>query len=211
MSYNLSSVPIEGLSIPQLQVLAGLSAGLTIAEMGRNLDISRQTIYNWLKEPRFAAALDTGKQLYADDLRDQMIVLSRKALKRLETIIDDPKAPPSVALKAALAVLNRPHFPAQGWNLPASVNTPRQDRIQEMNLTIEIEMKQAELENLKRKLMMAQIKADAAPRTGQNLTPSQPPKTASAAKPIITPMNVVINPIGQNLAATTTPANAAGR
>jgi hypothetical protein len=212
MSYNLSSVPTEGLSLPQIQVLAGLSAGLTVAETGRDCNISRQTIYNWLKEPKFAAALNTGKQLYAEDLRDQMLILSRKALKRLESIIDDPKAPPSVALKAALAVLNRPQFPDQGWNLPANINTPRQDRIQETNLAIEIEMKQAELEDLKRKLMMARIKADAAPRNGQNLTPHQPPKPEPAARPKITPMNAVINPgFGQNLTPSPTPANAAGR
>ena len=158
MPNNPPSVPTEGLSPQQIKALAGLSAGLTVAEVGRDINVSRQTIYNWQKEPNFIAALNAGKQLYADDLRDQMIVLSRKALQRLEAIIDDPKSPPSVALKAALAVLNLPQVPDQGWNLPANINTPRQDRIQEINLAMEIDMKQMELENLKRKLMMSQIK-----------------------------------------------------
>ena len=175
MSFNLQSVPIDGLSIPQVQALACLAAGLTIAEVSRDLNIARQTIYNWQKEAKFLGALNAARQVYADELRDQMLALSRKALKRLETIIDDPKSPPSVALKAALAVLNRPQFPEQGWNLPANVNTPRQDRIQEINQEVEIEMKQAELENLKRKLVVARIKADT---IGQNLTPSQASKTA---------------------------------
>jgi len=188
MSHNLQSLPITGLSMPQVQVLAGLCAGLTIAEMSRDMNISRQTIYNWQKEPIFQAALAAGKQLYADDLRDQMIMLSRKALKRLESILDDPKAPHGVALKAALAILKRPQFPEQGWNLPANINTPRQDRIQETNIALEIEMKQAELEELKRKSMMATIRAQAAAqpqpnRTGQNLTPSQPVNPAASMPP----------------------------
>jgi len=179
MSHNLQSLPIKDLTLPQIQALAGLSAGLTIAEVSRDMNISRQTIYNWQKDPNFQAALTTGKQLYADDLRDQMIMLSRKALKRLEAIIDDPKTPPSVALKASLAILNRPQFPETGWNLPANVNTPRQDRIQEINLALEIEMKQAELEDLKRKAVMAKIKSEP-PKTGQNLTPQN---TVNPVKP----------------------------
>ena len=170
MSFNLQSVPTAGLSIQQVQVLAGLSAGITIAEVSRNTNICRQTIYNWQKEPRFAAALTAARQLYADDLRDQMILLSRKALKRLEAIIDSPDAPHGVALKAALAVLNRPHFPAQGWNLPTIIQTPPQDKIQEINLAMEIEMKQAELDDLKRKRMMAKINTGSAPLPAPSTT-----------------------------------------
>jgi hypothetical protein len=113
-----------------------------------------------------------------------MLVLSRKALKRLEAIIDDPKCPPSVALKASLAVLNRPQFPDQGWNLPTNINTPRQDCIQETNLALEMEMKQAEIDDLKRKQMMAAIRA----KVGQNLTPSQPVKVTPIS-PVLTPNN----------------------
>jgi hypothetical protein len=196
MPFNLQSVPIDGLSIPQVQALACLAAGLTIAEVSRDLDIARQTIYNWQKEPKFLAALNAARQVYADELRDQMLALSRKALKRLETIIDDPKSPPSIALKAALAVLNRPQFPEQGWNLPANVNTPRQDRIQEINLEVEVEMKQAELENLKRKLMMAKIKAD---KVGQNLTPSRPFK-AAAPPPVFVPNLTPTPPVASTAA-----------
>jgi hypothetical protein len=184
MSMNLDSVPIDGLSDPQVQALACLSAGRTIAEVARDLNISRQTIYNWQKEPKFLAALNAGRQVCADELRDFMLVLSRKALKRLEAIIDDPKCPPSVALKASLAVLNRPQFPDQGWNLPTNINTPRQDCIQETNLALEMEMKQAEIDDLKRKQMMAAIRA----KVGQNLTPSQPVKVTPIS-PVLTPNN----------------------
>jgi hypothetical protein len=192
MSMHLDSVPIDGLSAPQVQALACLSAGRTIAEVARDLNISRQTIYNWQKEPKFLAALNAGRQVCADELRDYMLVLSRKALKRVEAIIDDPKTPPGVALKASLAVLNRPQFPEQGWNLPANVNTPRQDQIQEMNLTLELEMRQAELEDLKRKQMMAAVKA----KVGQNLTPSQPVNPVNSA-PGITPISPLPAPNNQ--------------
>jgi DNA-binding XRE family transcriptional regulator len=195
MSMNLDSVPIDGLSAPQISALACLADGRTIAEVAHDLNISRQTIYNWQKEPKFAAALNATRQVFADELRDYMLTLSRKALKRLEAIIDDPKSSPSVALKASLAVLNRPQFPEQGWNLPANINTPRQERIQETNLAIEIEMKQAELENSQRKLMMAKIKAQAqasAP-VGQNLTPKQPVQPVNP-NPKITPISPPLHP-----------------
>jgi hypothetical protein len=193
MSMNLDSVPIDGLSAPQISALACLAGGRTIAEVAYDLNISRQTIYNWQKEPKFLAALAASRQVFADEMRDHMLTLSRKALKRLEAIIDDPKCPPSVALKASLAVLNRPQFPNQGWSLPANINTPRQDRIQEANLAIDIEMKQAELDDLKRKLMMAKIKAAAPPPApvhppvGQNLTPPQPVQSVNPT-PQITPI-----------------------
>jgi hypothetical protein len=192
MSMNLDSVPIDGLSDPQVQALACLSAGRTIAEVARDLNISRQTIYNWQKEPKFLTALNAGRQVCADELRDFMLVLSRKALKRLEAIIDDPKSPPSVALKASLAVLNRPQFPEQGWNLPANINTPRQDRLQETNLALEMEMKQAELDDLKRKQMMAALKV----KIGQNLTHSQPVNPVNPA-PKVTPISPVLPPNNQ--------------
>jgi DNA-binding XRE family transcriptional regulator len=85
MSFNLDSVPIDGLSAQQIQALACLSAGRTISEVSHDLGISRQTIYNWQKEP---------------------------------------ESSPRVALKASLAVLNRPQFPDQGWNLPVQYQHP---------------------------------------------------------------------------------------
>jgi hypothetical protein len=199
MSMNLDSVPIDGLSAPQISALACLAGGRTIAEVAHDLNISRQTVYNWQKEPKFLAALNASKQVFADELRDFMITLSRKALKRLEAIIDNPKCSPSVALKASLAVLHRPQFPEQGWSLPANINTPRQDRIQEASLAIEIEMKQAELDDLKRKLMMAKIKVEARPPApvqppvGQNSTPQQPVQSVNPT-PKITPISPLPRP-----------------
>ena len=208
MSHNPQSLPDEGFSIPQIQALGCFSAGLTIAETSREIDVSRQTLYNWRNDPKFAAACATSRQCYANELREYMLALSRKALNRLEAILDDPKAPHSVALKAALAVLNRPQFPEPGWSLPANINTAKQDRIQETSLAIEIDRKQAELENLQRKLMMGKIKAEAAapPQaaapTGQNLTPSQPVNPTAPppqATPTQPPQPRQTQPTGQNL------------
>jgi hypothetical protein len=78
---------------------------------------------------------------------------------------------------------------------------------------MEIDMKQMELENLKRKAMMSQPTP-----VGQNLTPSQPsqppptPQPKPAAKTNFTPMNMPMTPAFlQNLKAAVLAASTAGR
>ena len=53
---SVNSVPIEALSRQQFEIVAGLAAGLTVAELARQANISRQTIYNWQEQPNFASA-----------------------------------------------------------------------------------------------------------------------------------------------------------
>ena len=49
--------------------------------------------------------------------------LATRALETLRNVLDDPKASPSVRLKAALAILQRPHFPNPGWHLPERIES----------------------------------------------------------------------------------------
>jgi hypothetical protein len=63
--------------------------------------------------------------------------LSIRALETLRNVLDDPKASPSVRLKAALAILERPHFPNPGWHLPERIEPIREQQV--VNNLAEIE------------------------------------------------------------------------
>jgi hypothetical protein len=43
--------------------------------------------------------------------------------------MDDPKTPPAVRLRAALAIPQRPHFPQPGWHLPERIESPREQQV----------------------------------------------------------------------------------
>ena len=47
----------------------------------------------------------------------------------LRSLLDDPATPPSVRLRAALAVLERPQFPDQGWSLPERIESPLRQQV----------------------------------------------------------------------------------
>jgi hypothetical protein len=55
--------------------------------------------------------------------------LAALALETLRNLLEDPKTPPAVRLKTALAVLQRPHFPQRGWHLPERIEDPRERQV----------------------------------------------------------------------------------
>jgi hypothetical protein len=54
--------------------------------------------------------------------------LAALALATLRALLEDPKTPPTVRLKTALAVLQRPHFPDRGWHLPERIEERREQQ-----------------------------------------------------------------------------------
>jgi transposase-like protein len=157
MPESQNTNPFE-FSLAQSKVLAGFASGLTVTEIAGIAGVSRQTIYNWRENANFHRAATACAKEYVDTLRDQLLTLSRKALARIEAILDDPKASHSVALKAALAVLNRPQFPEPGWNLPVkNVEVPVQTPVARKPVTQE--------------------------HVGQNLTPSHPVQPTPSPEP----------------------------
>ncbi|MCC6367014.1 MAG: SEC-C domain-containing protein, partial [Bryobacterales bacterium] len=75
-------------------------------------------------------------------LRDRIRDLSAKAINTLDSLLDDPSVHASVRLKAALAVLNRPHFPDQGWHLPEKINQPGKEEALENLAQLEFSHRQ---------------------------------------------------------------------
>ena len=103
----------------QAQVALSLASGASITQAAREAGVGRTTIYEWRKFiPDFNDAVVNAAYAYTESLRDQLRALSAKALVALDQVLDDPKASPSVKLRAALAVLNRPRFPKHEWSIP---------------------------------------------------------------------------------------------
>jgi transposase-like protein len=114
-----------GLSPAQAQVALSLASGASLSHAAKSSGVGRTTVYTWLKEsPAFSSAVEHAKAEYVAALRDRIRDLSAKAINTIDNLLDDPSVHASVRLKAALAVLNRPHFPDQGWHLPEKINKP---------------------------------------------------------------------------------------
>ena len=112
-----------GLSPVQVQVALSLASGESLTAAAQSAGVGRTTVYDWInnEDSPFSAALREAKAEYIQTVRDQIRDLAKKSLATIAAILDDAQASPSVRLKAALAVLNRPHFPDQGWHLPEKV------------------------------------------------------------------------------------------
>ena len=122
-----SSVCDESLSPDQASVAAGLAQGLTVSAAARKAGVHRTTIHHWFRNvPQFAAAFKKARQEYREALADEMRELSSGALKSLQNLLGAPETPPVVRLKAALAILERPRFPHQGWYLPERLESSQE-------------------------------------------------------------------------------------
>ena len=117
------------LSPVQAQVIAALAQGRTITAAARETDVHRSTIYTWLQhEPQFKTAVENAQREYVEVLRDGMRDLATAALDTLRRLLDDRSISPAVRLRTALAILQRPHFPDQGWHLPERIEPANQQK-----------------------------------------------------------------------------------
>ena len=116
------------LSPVQAQVVAALAQGRTITTAAAEAGVHRNTIHNWFHEPAFKTAVENAQAEYVAILRDGMRDLAALALQNLRALLEDPKTPASVRLRAALAVLQRPHYPQPEWHLPERIEEPRRQQ-----------------------------------------------------------------------------------
>jgi hypothetical protein len=128
-SPDSATIPTANLSPAQSQVVAALAQGRTVTAAAREADLHRNTIYNWLDDPGFKTAVEEAQREYVAILSDGMRDLAALALETLRNLLEDPKTPPAVRLKTALAVLQRPHFPNRGWHLPERIEEPREQQV----------------------------------------------------------------------------------
>ena len=124
-----STTTSANLSPVQAQVIAALAQGRTVTAAAQDAGLHRNTIYNWFHEPAFQTAADEAQREYIATLSDGMRDLATLAVETLRSLLEDPKTPPAVRLRAALAVLQRPHFPNRGWHLPERIEPPREQQV----------------------------------------------------------------------------------
>jgi AcrR family transcriptional regulator len=103
----------------QLKIIDALARGSTVAAAASFAGISRATFYNWHKsQPAFVDAIREAQADYSRLVRERLNRLSQKALSRIDGLLDDPKTPPAVVLRTALAILERPASAGNHWILP---------------------------------------------------------------------------------------------
>ena len=120
-----SDSPFSSLTPLQAQVATALAHGTSITAAALASGLHRVTIHRWLKNnTAFYTAVDQGTTEYALALRDDLRELSERALQTLSRVLDDPTASPSVLVKTAMFILQRPQFPKPGWSLPVSCLEP---------------------------------------------------------------------------------------
>src|SRR6185503_3189879 len=102
----MSTQPSTTLTQLQRQVILTLAKGATVKDAADAAGLHRTTIYNWIKNSQeFDDAFGAAQALHLAELSDRMEELTTISISTLREILQDPKAPPAVRLRAALAVL----------------------------------------------------------------------------------------------------------
>src|SRR6266404_236989 len=121
-SSHFEAISDAGLPPVQAQVIEALAQGQTVSAAAEKAGIHRTTIHHWIRnQSRFKAAVRTAQSEYAAEVDDSIHELAAHALLTLHDLLRDPATPHAIRLKTALAILQRPHAPNPGWNLPAPV------------------------------------------------------------------------------------------
>jgi hypothetical protein len=103
----------SGLSPKQIEVIDALSAGASLSDAADLAAVNCATIAYWRRNfPRFCAALVHAQYDRALLARERAYVLSDLAFDTLGKILADPKASPSVRLRAAIFILEKAVSPA---------------------------------------------------------------------------------------------------
>src|SRR5882724_3839631 len=121
-SSHFEAISDADLSPVQAQVIEALAQRQTVSAAAEKAGVHRTTIHHWIRnQPQFKAAVQTAQSEYAAEVNDSIHELAAHALLTLHDLLRDPATPHAIRLKTALAILQRPHAPNPGWNLPAPV------------------------------------------------------------------------------------------
>jgi hypothetical protein len=92
--------------IRQRRAIIGLLAGGSIAEVARDANVHRVTLWRWMNEDAtFIAQFNALEQDLARAARRELLSLGRAAVGVVKTLLLDPDVPPAVRLSAAQTVL----------------------------------------------------------------------------------------------------------
>ncbi|MGA2443498.1 MAG: helix-turn-helix domain-containing protein [Tepidisphaeraceae bacterium] len=117
------------LSDRMFQVIDALSSGANLTEAAATAGVHRNTIANWRRNfPQFQQALAHAQSDRDFIFRERAADLVDLAFNSLREILSDPKASPSVRLKAATFIIQTAMAPALLKPKSPSPSTPRQTR-----------------------------------------------------------------------------------
>jgi uncharacterized protein (DUF1778 family) len=117
------------LSTVQQSIADALGSGSTISGAAEEFEISRVTIYRWIKTRKdFSAAVQQARAEFVLSRRDDLQYMSDRAIESLIAILDNPSAPSGVLLRAAMFILKRPQTKT-GWCMPEPVPEPGQEKL----------------------------------------------------------------------------------
>ena len=122
----------------QQAMLRALTDGASKSDAARVANVHRSTINNWERSSaEFHGAVLAAQADYREVLANQIRRIAEKSLTALEALLDDPKTPAAVRLRAIQFALNRPRFPQKEWALPESLHDPAMQKVEESMAIIE--------------------------------------------------------------------------
>lgn len=116
---------MSNLSEKQVQAIAHLATGMRKKDVAQKLDVTPETISNWLAKPDFYKELNQVKLDALKATRDQMQALATTAVQTFSHLMTDAQSD-AVRLKAAHTVLEtigiiNPASGVWGWGIDFSV------------------------------------------------------------------------------------------
>jgi transposase-like protein len=173
-----------GLSPQQLAVICALSSGATMTDAAEQAGVHRNTIHNWRRNLLpFQHALAGAQYDRAILFREKAEDLVDLAIQTIHELLADPKTPPSVRLKAALAIIQ-------------TATTPPPPKKQ-----IELDIEKITVEPTPR-VQPEPVHNNAQPAPAPNVEPAPSPASANQdAQPVhnsAQPLHTNPNKIGRN-------------
>lgn len=99
--------PSPTLTARQRRAVEALLSTGEVSTAAQTVGVSRQTLYRWLAEPAFTAAVRAAEAQALDDLSRMLVRLGRTAAGTLARAMADPATPAATRVRAADAVLGR--------------------------------------------------------------------------------------------------------
>jgi hypothetical protein len=94
--------------VRQETALGALAAGATITDAAKLAECSRSTLYEWKRDPRFAAELRARQREARAAFDARLVVLERKAIEALDAMLTDPSWRARASAAKAILLARRP-------------------------------------------------------------------------------------------------------
>ena len=95
----------QNLTPKQRATIAALLSQPTVSAAAKQVSVSRDAVYRWLKEPDFASALTAAESEHLQSVQRGMLAVSERALVVLGNLLVSESE--SIRLRAALGILEQ--------------------------------------------------------------------------------------------------------